>query len=387
MKKHEAQVLIAGAGPVGLATALALTERGISVAIVDPRERSSTHDYACILQRPTVQDLRKIGLDSTIFDKGIDLTDFVVRIGETASTVPTGKAAPLVLGQMVVESALEAALKERGVKVQRGFRLARFEQSATGVTCEVDELETCLMGYAVAHTEKLVRRKHTYSARILIGADGRGSLVRSQLSIPFDSYAPTSLYRVAEMVTTAAVEPTLHISRQGKATHGLFPLSNNRVRVCIDLEDGPEGSYPLEKPESWIDLSPCKCGTEELAYWMAVKFPIINIDLDAIEWCRLIRFDRRIAARFSSGNALLLGDAAYIDTPLGAPGLNCGIQTGCAIARTLEPSSPMETIHSTLQSIRNLLVHRAEVSAKLTAEESPTADMIVESILADSAGC
>lgn len=381
MKKHQTQVLIAGAGPVGLATALALTERGISVVILDPRERASTHDYACILQRDTAEDLEKCGLSETISSQGLALPNLVIRLGDTVSTIPTQPAVPVVLGQMALESALESALKKRGVAVRRGFRLARFEEDSCGVTCEVDELESCLMGYAVAHTEKLVRRKHTFAARLLIGADGRGSLVRAQASIAFDSYAPTSIYRVAELVTTQAVEPSFNISRQGRATHGIFPLSNHRVRACIDLEDGPEGSYPREKPESWIDLSPCKCSMEDLSSWLNAKFPHLTLDYKAVEWCRMIRFDHRIAATFATGRVVLLGDAAYIGTPLGAPGLNSGIRTGCAIARVLDPEAPGQTIDSPLKAARESLTRRAEASAELLATESPTVDGVVASII------
>lgn len=383
MKKHETQVLIAGAGPVGLATALAFTRQGIAVEIVDPRERASTHDYACILHDATLQKLSKMGLSDALVRLGLDLTSAIVNIGETATTHEFGKNPPTVLGQMALESLLEAALLKAGVKVKRGFRLARFEQSPTGIDCEVDELESCLMGYAVAHSEKMVRRKHAFKAQLLIGADGRNSLVRTQSSINFEDYAPTTLYRVAELTISEPLAPALHISRQGEATHALFPLSNKRIRACIDLEDGPEGSYPKEKTESWIDLEPCKCVLDEFSYWLTVKFPRVNTQCKTLEWCRMIRFDHKIAAKFSAGNVILLGDAAYIDSPIGAPGLNSGIIAGCAVAEQLSTDSSPREIDQVMNEIHQELTKQAEDSTDLRTATNPTAERLVNNFTAN----
>lgn len=381
MKKHETQVLIAGAGPVGLATALAFTLKGVAVEIIDPRERASTHDYACMLQAPTLQKLTKLGLEGVVARLGLELPTAAVQVNDKTTTHEFGSSAPTILGQMALEAALEAALFKAGVKVKRGFRLARFEQSPSGSVCEVDELEACLMGYAVAHTEKLVRRKHTFNTRLLIGADGRDSLVRTQSSIDFNSYAPTALYRVAELLISEPLGPVLHISRQGQATHGVFPLSDKRIRVCIDLEDGPEGSYPKEKPVSWIDTETCQCVLEEFQYWLTVKFPGLISHCKELEWCRMIRFDHKIAAKFSANKIVLVGDAAYIDSPIGAPGLNSGIRIGCEIAEQLSPDASAKEIQELMAGFHHKLARQAQLSSDLRTAGQPTAKQLMDALL------
>jgi 2-polyprenyl-6-methoxyphenol hydroxylase-like FAD-dependent oxidoreductase len=377
MKTHETQILVAGAGPVGLATALAFVRKGFSVEIIDPRRRGSTKDYACILHKPTIDRLAAMGLTNITLD-GIPLQKATVRSDGAQSILEFGDRPPAVYGQMQLEAALEAELRSAGVTVRRGWRLASFEPSANGVACEVDELDSCQVGYAVARTETLVRRKHRFNARILIGADGRESLVRNQASIAFEDYAPAVVYRMAELTVRNPLAAQIHVSRQGQANHAVFPLAGKRIRVCLDLEGETDVNYPKEKPESWVDLTPCKCVLEQFAYWLSSKFPWLECQCETLEWCRMIRFDHRIAARFSADRVILLGDAAYIDSPIGAPGLNSGIQIACDLADLITPYTGTGDIDSILAGYHSKLLHHAHVAAQLRVTPMPTPRQLID---------
>ncbi|MFO7723916.1 MAG: FAD-dependent monooxygenase, partial [Oceanipulchritudo sp.] len=62
--KIDAKVIVAGAGPVGLVTALTLNKRGIPVEIIERDDRPGTHSYALALHPATVKLLRELGMEA-----------------------------------------------------------------------------------------------------------------------------------------------------------------------------------------------------------------------------------------------------------------------------------------------------------------------------------
>jgi len=68
--KHKTEVLVVGAGPVGLFTALRLKEQGIDVSIVDKLQRTGTHSYALALHPASLELLDETGLADEIVSQG-----------------------------------------------------------------------------------------------------------------------------------------------------------------------------------------------------------------------------------------------------------------------------------------------------------------------------
>src|SRR5215475_9560061 len=70
MREARTEVLVVGAGPVGLWTALLLAEAGIEVSIIDREERTATRSYACGIHPRTLQSLANLGMADTVLERG-----------------------------------------------------------------------------------------------------------------------------------------------------------------------------------------------------------------------------------------------------------------------------------------------------------------------------
>src|SRR5271166_6098469 len=70
MREERTEVLVVGAGPVGLLTAILLAEAGIEVKIIDREERTTARSYACALHARTLNLLQQLGLAAPILEHG-----------------------------------------------------------------------------------------------------------------------------------------------------------------------------------------------------------------------------------------------------------------------------------------------------------------------------
>src|SRR5215831_18861746 len=70
MRERQTEVLVAGAGPVGLWNALLLAQAGLQVTIVDREERTAARSYACALHPATLKRLERFGLAQEVIVRG-----------------------------------------------------------------------------------------------------------------------------------------------------------------------------------------------------------------------------------------------------------------------------------------------------------------------------
>src|SRR5690348_6450299 len=70
MREGQTEVLVVGAGPVGLWLALSLAEAGVQVTIVDGESRITARNYACALHSATLKLLDRFGLASAALERG-----------------------------------------------------------------------------------------------------------------------------------------------------------------------------------------------------------------------------------------------------------------------------------------------------------------------------
>src|SRR6266496_73377 len=83
MKKHQTEVLVVGAGPVGLLTGILLAERGIEFQIIDSEERTAARSYACALHPSTLQLLDRLGLAQAVLEHGRRIPKIAFYEGES----------------------------------------------------------------------------------------------------------------------------------------------------------------------------------------------------------------------------------------------------------------------------------------------------------------
>ena len=170
------QVLVAGAGPVGLTAAHELARRGLRVRLVDAASGPSRTIRAVATHPRTLETYDQMGVVGDILGRGRRNRAFtmyakgrrLVRLDADYSTMPTSYPYTLVIGQTETEAVLRDAVARLGVEVEWGVRLAGFEQDADGVRARLTGADG---------TEEHV------DADWLVGCDGGHSTVRKLLGL------------------------------------------------------------------------------------------------------------------------------------------------------------------------------------------------------------
>ena len=188
-KTPQSQVLIAGAGPIGLTAAIELTRRGIDCRIVDPLPEPPQYAKAVGVQPRTLEVFEAMGVLPRILDAAIQMHGQIVYVnGEKVAQVDfacptTCRSASSPIPQYATERILREELAMHGVQVERGVRLTGFEQDADGVSATL----------ADDAGEQTVR------AAYLVGADGAHSAVRKALGLTFEGAAFDEQYMLGDV--------------------------------------------------------------------------------------------------------------------------------------------------------------------------------------------
>ena len=126
----QTEVLVTGAGPVGMLTALLLTQNGIKTRIIDQESRTAGHSYSCALHSRSIQLLHQAGIaaDAIEFGRRIDSVGFYEghqrRAEVKLSELPVEFPFALVLEQSALENLLEQKLRQAEVRINWDHRLA-----------------------------------------------------------------------------------------------------------------------------------------------------------------------------------------------------------------------------------------------------------------------
>jgi len=326
----DTQVLVVGAGPVGLFMAAELNRHGVSCRIVD-KNGGPTHDTrAATIQARTLEILESVGL-----------ADEFVHLGNTCHAMATytsdhklikyltfdelDSAFPfvLLLPQSQTEHVMVRHLARLGTEVERRVELVAFKQDEHGVHATLQSSDG---------------GQETANVSYLIACDGAHSRVRHALSVPFsgDDY-PTDFM-------TADVQVDWKLPRDEQAfffaAEGMlafFPLPRGRAALVADI--GPAlGDHPqLGEP-----------ALEDLQAIFNARTPG-GVLGDPI-WRAYYRVHCRQAERYQVGRAFLVGDAAHVSSNIGGQGMNTGMQDaynlGWKLGLVLNARSPASLLDS-----------------------------------------
>ncbi|HSL69029.1 MAG TPA: FAD-dependent monooxygenase [Longimicrobiales bacterium] len=316
-------VLIVGAGPTGLALAAQLQSFGVRFRIIDRAVDRARESRALAVQARTLELLQSVGLGDALVARGNPSARVRLHLGNRRSAaVELGgfRAAdtrfPFILfvSQAETEALLGAHLESRGASIERGVELADFTPDADGVRA--------LLRHGDGEEERV-------RASYLVGCDGAHSTVRKRVDIAFegDAYLQDFMLGDVEAAAVAGVdlEPqTLH-SFAGRAGVAMFfPLGHPATwRVIAMSGTAPRPRHVQASPEDKLE-------TDELSL---VELQAVvdgatggGIRLHDPAWLTHFRLHHRQAERYRAGRVFLAGDAGHIHSPVGAQGMNTGIQ-------------------------------------------------------------
>lgn len=300
--KTNVDVIVVGAGPVGLALAKGLALDGRSVVVLEKKTSLSQHSKALTLWAGTQDVVERLGLlpvfedhslcrdRMQIFDADHDraLTD--LPLFELSSE--TAHARLLLLPQNVTETLFfESLAEEEKAEV-------KFGATVTGLTDEED-------GVSVRYVQD--GKEHELRSRFAIGCDGAHSVVRAALGFHLEG----ETYKIKAGLSDIELGDT-------KIDYA-FPRFTSEAGFAIAIK-ASETLWRLifiERADKEWDLTERTEAAVEKLFGQTSFKPL---------WTSEFKLHRRTSERFSKGNLVLAGDAAHLNSPIGGQGMNAGIQ-------------------------------------------------------------
>ncbi|MEO7775562.1 MAG: NAD(P)/FAD-dependent oxidoreductase [Steroidobacteraceae bacterium] len=315
----EPQVVIVGAGPVGLTLALRLAASGIPSTVLESEPVLARDLRASTFHPPTLDMLEDSGITAELLAQGRKCPTWQIRLHET------GERAVFDLGVLRQETRhpyrlqceqhrLCAALLDRVVasplvEIQWETRATGFVEGAQDVTISADSNGTACQ----------------LKGTLVVGADGARSVIRETLGLEFEG----STYPEQTILATTAFAFQEHLEGLSNVNYvwfdgGTFSLLRlPDVWRCSLYPDAGESLEDAMRPES-IERKLQRVVPRERPY-------------DVLE-SRAYRLHKRVVARYRVGRVLLAGDAAHINSPSGGMGMNGGIHDAFELASTIAQS-------------------------------------------------
>ena len=357
--KHETDVLVVGAGPVGLLTALLLNERGVRVQIIDEQWRGAAHSYACALHPGSQALLQSLGLMNHVLADGLHLNTVgfydAVKRRAAIKYADLGVDYPFlaVLRQDQLERILAERLEQRGVRIGWNQRLAVLEPENGHVTATVDHLAKVTAGYATARTEWTVDRVTTTRAKFVVGADGIYSTVRRLMELELETLGPAQVFAVFEFRSDAERGHELAVVFADHTVNVMWPLPDRHCRWSFQIHDDRAARTPREKSRLAVHIGSLAfpfVAAEDLTQMLRARAPWFAGSVEEMIWSMAVRFERRMARRFGQGRVWLAGDAGHATGPAGIQSMNVGFQEAYdltqRIAATLRDKASLDTFEA-----------------------------------------
>jgi NADPH-dependent dioxygenase len=298
------EVLIAGAGPVGLTAALDLRRRGIDVRLVDAAPGPATTSRAVATHPRTLEIYAQLGVIDEILRRGRRITGFalyrdgrrLVRLAADYTDMPTRYPFTMCIDQVVTEEVLRDALREHGVTPEWGVRLEALEQDDEQVTVELRRGDT------------------RWRERVpwLIGCDGGHSTVRAALGLPLIGASRQTWLLADAQVDTALPPDSIYWIRTGGETMMAVPFIEDGRWRLLDTVDVDYDGDP-----------------QQLATRLTGKLrrglgqPVL---VHPPRWVSVFTAQQRMVPRMRDRRCFVAGDAAHVHSPASGQGMNTGIQ-------------------------------------------------------------
>ena len=301
-------IVIVGAGPVGLATAIDLARQGLPVVLLDDDDCLSVGSRALCFAKRTLEIFDRLGCGDRVTDKGVSWHVGKVFFKDKPvyrfDLLPeTGHERPAIvnLQQSYVEgSLLECAQQYPNLDIRWKNKVVGLSQDDDGVRVQVETPDGV----------------YTLAADYLVAADGARSPVRGLMGLESKGQIFRDRFLIADVKMKAAF-PTERWFWFDPPFH-----PNQSVLLHREADDVWRIDFQL----GW-DADPVaeKSPEKVIPRVRALLGPDVEFDL---EWVSVYTFACMRMDRFRHGRVMFAGDAAHGVSPFGARGANSGVQDG-----------------------------------------------------------
>jgi 2-polyprenyl-6-methoxyphenol hydroxylase-like FAD-dependent oxidoreductase len=322
-------VVIAGAGPVGMWLAAELRRGGLRPVVLEKRSARPPQSKAMTLYPRTLEQFAMRGIADRWTDEGtpVPTSHFAILTSRLElDWLDTEFPYTLFLPQRRTEELLEDHLAELGVPVLRDRTVTGVRQDEDGVTLAVDTPG----GPA------------EFRAAYAVGCDGAGSAVRAAAGIEWAGESPSWTTVMGDV--ELADPPPGHAATMARPGGSIFMVDIRDGRWRVATIDHATLDDPPGKPVTFSDLR------DSVLRLAGTDFGMRET---AGTWLSRVDNETRHAAAYRSGRVLLAGDAAHIHFPAGGQGLNLGLQDAANLGWKLAaviggwaPPGLLDTYHS-----------------------------------------
>jgi 3-(3-hydroxy-phenyl)propionate hydroxylase len=315
-------VIVVGGGPVGLTVALKLGQAGLAVRLFERGDIMHQEPRASTLHAATLDMLSDLGVYDLI--EPLSIVCPVMRYWDRQS------------GKLIAEFDHEVlkdevshpwALQCEQDKLSRALfamvgqcKNVEVVTGATVVACNQNSEEVRVTVRDVAGTET------HHSGSYLIGADGARSTVREQLDIAFEGFTYPERFLI--------ISTSHDFMTNGGFAYRNYILDPEEWAALFKISwNGPPGVWRMVTPARADETAETLC-SEETAQSRLQKFKPLAPQYD-IPFYKWYTVDQRVASRFRQDRIVLAGDAAHLNNPLGAMGLNSGLHDAFNLSEKL----------------------------------------------------
>ncbi len=311
MPQHDVDVLIAGAGPVGLTAALQLARWGVSARLIDTKPVPATTSRALNTHARTIEMYDQMGVLGDIAPFGVRVNAFVrhlqdgpVRLEYNYDGLITRFPYMFFVDQAITERVLRGHAAAEGVPVEWSTTLRSFTQDSGGVDAVLEHAD---------------RRTETVRARYLWGCDGGHSIVRKSLGLPLQGES-TYTWLIADAV--------LETPLARDAVHWIFPPGGGMVML-----------FPFPDAHKWRLLDTTGEGDptdlDQISAMLSAKLTQglgQTTPVHTATWASAFTIQQRAVPAMHVNRVFVSGDAAHVHSPASGQGMNTSMQDAFNLA-------------------------------------------------------
>ncbi|MEQ1974478.1 FAD-dependent monooxygenase [Xenorhabdus sp. SGI240] len=344
MKSHY-QVLIVGAGPVGLLLACRLKKNGIDVVVVEKRSSRSTHSKALSMNAASLALLHSLGVVERFKQSGKEISDISIywdqqRISHVDyRQLNSCYQHILAIPQPETERLLEEYFVELGGEIRRSATLNAIDIGSNGINASLADGGILTCDY-------------------LVGCDGSHSIVRDFAGITFSGFD----YGIDFYLFDAQV------SWQGKRDEVHYFVDDQGFIIVIPLVDGNH-RFVLRCPRE-DDSLPSQAEYQSVLS-RYIPQPVV---IERVVWESKSQFYNRLASQYRVGNIFLAGDACHLFSPIGGLGMNTGFQDAwnlawklTAVIRQRQPDDLLDTYSEERRNMAAVLRDSTDINTRFIA--------------------